>query len=362
MKRVSFSNFFFQFILILLIDMAFGSVIYLTLSLTGTFPVPVAPLGADNTFIVYDNLLESFLAIVIIHFFRSYGRTEERKSVFNFLILAILLYLGKGLLGFLSINQYKIEDFFWSNAGGFIFRMNLVWAGLFVYYWVEKEQKSQRNHLLQSLEVARLQELKTKAELEALQAKINPHFLYNALNSIANLISDEPQKAQEMTHLLSRFFRFTTNSQSQFYTHLSEEIAVVETYLAIEKIRFGVRLDYAIRCTDERLLHCLIPQFLLQPLVENAIKHGTSKIAEKGILGIQIAGKGEWLELKVYDNGPLFTDGFQEGYGLRSVHEKLKLLGGEGADWAVFNQGLSPEVNYHENPSKYVLLRLKKKF
>ncbi|MFN8344563.1 MAG: histidine kinase [Spirosomataceae bacterium] len=362
MKRVSFSNFFFQFILILLIDLAFGVIVYLTLSLAGLFPASVAPLGAEHTFIVYDNLLESFLAVVIIHFFRSYGKTEKRKAVFNYLILAVLLYFGKGFLGFLSINQYRIEDFFGSNAGAFIFRMNLVWTGLSVYYWIEKEQKSQQNSLLQSLEVARLQELKVKAELEALQAKINPHFLYNALNSIANLINDEPQKAQEMTYLLSRFFRFTTNPQSRYYTHLSEEIAVVETYLAIEKIRFGVRLDYAIRCADEQLLHCLIPQFLIQPLVENAIKHGTSKIAEKGILGIQITEAGEWLELKVYDNGALFEDDFQDGYGLRSVHEKLKLLGGDGADLTVFNQQPPPEINCHEHPTKYVLLRLKKKF
>lgn len=362
MKRLSFSNFFFQFILILLLDIAFGSAVYLALSFAKVLPVPIESLGADNTFIVYDNLLESFLAVIVIHFFRSYGRIKGRKKALNYFFLAILLYFGKGLLGFLNINQYKIDDFFWSNTGGFIFRMNLVWAGLVVYYWIEKEQKNQHNSLLQSLEVARLKELKTKAELEALQAKVNPHFLYNALNSIANLINDEPQMAKEMTHLLSRFFRFATNPQSQHYTHLSDEIEVVETYLAIEKIRFGVRLDYSLRCDNERLLYCFIPQFLIQPLIENAIKHGTSKMAEKGIVGIQIMENGEWLEIKVYDNGALFLDGFQDGYGLRSVQEKLKLLGGQGANLSIFNQQSSTDENYHEHPTKYVLLRLRKIF
>lgn len=361
-----FSNSFFQFIIITLINFGLGGGLFLLATLLGYVAPADTPLGASNDFIFYDNLLESFMAVVVIYLYRRYTFIDKQKTFLNYLTLGILLYAGKGILILLSAKDmpfhYTFHDLFFRFNGSIVFRLNLVWAGLFAYYWVENEKTREQHFLLKELELTQLKELKTKADLEALQAKINPHFLYNSLNSIANAIDDEPQKAKQMTLLLSKFFRFTTNSQSQYYWTLSEELDLVRTYLSIEKIRFGDRLDFRIPALDSDLATCLIPRFLIQPLVENAIKHGISKIADKGIMGIQVSEVDDVIEVKIYDNGPPFQSGFQQGYGLRSVNEKIKLLGGENASFEVFNELPVDIDNYHEDPNKYILIRLPKKF
>jgi sensor histidine kinase YesM len=361
-----FSNSFFQFIIITLINFGLGGGLLLSATLLGYVPEADTPLGASNDFIFYDNLLESFMAVVVIYLYRRYTFIDKQKTVLNYFTLGVLLYVGKGLLVLLSAKDmpfhYTLRDLFFNFNGSIVFRLNLVWAGLLAYYWVENEKNREQHFLLKELELTQLKELKTKADLEALQAKINPHFLYNSLNSIANAIDDEPQKAKQMTLLLSRFFRFTTNSQSQYYWTLNEELDLVRTYLSIEKIRFGNRLDFRIPELDSSLSTCLIPRFLIQPLVENAIKHGISKIAGKGLIDIQARADNDFIKLKIYDNGAPFQSGFQQGYGLRSVNEKIKLLGGENASFEVSNESPEDINNYHEQPTKYILIRLPKKF
>ncbi|WP_337044682.1 sensor histidine kinase [Emticicia sp. 17c] len=360
-----FSNFFFQFIIITLANFGLGGGLFLVATLVGYMPPAESPLGATNNFIFYDNLLESFLAVVIIYLYRKFTFINKQYTFYNYVVLAICLYLGKGLLVLLSINNvpfnYSLNDLFFRFNGAIIFRLNLIWAGLFAYYWVENEQTKEQRFLLKELELAQVKELKTKADLEALQAKINPHFLYNSLNSIANAIDDEPQKAKQMTLLLSRFFRFSTNAQSQYYWTLHEELDLVKTYLSIEKIRFGDKLDFYIPEADTSLMSCLIPRFLIQPLAENAIKHSISKIAGKGIIDIQIKFDGGFIELKIYDNGVPFSAGFQQGYGLRSVNEKIKLLGGKNASFELFNEPMVSSENYHTPSGKYILIRLPQK-
>lgn len=363
MKKLNlFSNFFFQFMLIFLINSGLGGVLFLIASLTGYVPDANTPLGAANDFIFYDNLLESFMAVVVIYFYRKYTFISTTKTFYNYLALAILLYLGKGLLVLISAKNiplnYTLNDLFFKFNGSIVFRLNLIWSGLFAYYWIENEKTNEQHFLLKELELTQLKELKTKADLEALQAKINPHFLYNSLNSIANAIDDEPQKAKQMTLLLSKFFRFTTNAQSQHYWTLNEELDLVRTYLSIEKIRFGDRLDFRIPEPDSALSNCLIPRFLIQPLVENAIKHGISKIPGVGMMGILVTADNDFIELRIYDNGMPFNPGFQQGYGLRSVNEKIKLLGGEYASFTIFNESPVGIANYHDNPAKYILIRL----
>ncbi|MBC7892086.1 MAG: histidine kinase, partial [Sphingobacteriaceae bacterium] len=174
-------------------------------------------------------------------------------------------------------------------------------------------------------------------ELDALQAKINPHFLYNALNSIASLVHLDPDKAEEMTLLLSKFFRYSTAAKSQYHDTVEHELELVSTYLDVEKVRFDERLSYTIELEDERLHEALIPRFLLQPLVENAIKHGISKRAGEGKIRLVIGREGTQLLLRLHDNGPPFPETLQGGYGLQSIRDKLRLLGGEGARLELVN-------------------------
>ena len=188
-------------------------------------------------------------------------------------------------------------------------------------------QKMNSEALLQAkeMDMIKLNQSKTQAELQALQSKINPHFLYNALNSIVSLIHEDPDKAEDMTLKLSKLFRYSINSTQENFCLVSEEIEILNTYLAIEKVRFGDRISFTID-VPEALQNQLVPRFLLQPLVENALKHGLKDIREHGEIRVVIRKNEQQLELFVYDNGIPFPDQLEAGYGMQSTFDKLQLL------------------------------------
>ena len=175
------------------------------------------------------------------------------------------------------------------------------------------------------LDVSKQKELTTKAELLALQSRINPHFLYNSLNSIASLAAIDTHKTEQMAIDLAKLFRYNLNKAEDLMTTVEQELEMVKLYLNIEKQRFGERLDYQVNVPID-LLEFPIPIFLLQPLVENAIKHGVSKITEDGKIKIKIEEDNKFVFIKVYDNGPLFTNELIFGYGLQNIFDKLTLV------------------------------------
>ncbi|MFD2571732.1 histidine kinase [Spirosoma soli] len=212
---------------------------------------------------------------------------------------------------------------------------DLIIANFFLYVLQQGRQLT-RKLSEQEYQLLNLEKLKTRAELDALQAKINPHFLYNALNSIASLVHDDPDKAEEMTLLLSKLFRYSTGRDGELFATLADELEMVRTYLQVEQVRFGNRLTFNVDVSDPALNDLKLPQFLLQPIVENAIKHGIAKRADMGRIDVRIyekkrdTGSNE-LHLCVHDNGPAFPDDMNGGYGLRSIQDKLRLLYGDDA-------------------------------
>ena len=180
------------------------------------------------------------------------------------------------------------------------------------------------------VELARLGELHKQAELQSLRAKINPHFLYNALNSIASLATTDARKTEDMALALSDFFKYSINREQKQMNSLSEELNAIKIYLEIEKVRFGDRLSFEIDCPEE--LHTIqIPQLLIQPLVENAIKHGLSQITENGLIRIAVSKSETQLKIRVYDNGPAFPEGPLSGFGIQNTQERIALLYGAKA-------------------------------
>lgn len=192
------------------------------------------------------------------------------------------------------------------------------------------------------VELARMSELHRKAELQSLRAKINPHFLYNSLNSIASLASIDSKKTEQMALSLSDFFKYSINREQKQTNPLSDELQAVETYLGIEKVRFGDRLTYSIEC-PESLKQVQIPQLLIQPLVENAVKHGISKLLKDGVVQVVVSAlESEQISIRVYDNGPDFPNGPMSGFGIRNTHERLQLLYDDKAS-----------LNWKNQPEKY---------
>lgn len=188
------------------------------------------------------------------------------------------------------------------------------------------------------IEKERMQRLKLKAELEALQTKINPHFLFNTLNSIASLIPVDPAAAESMVEKLSALFRYTLLRSGNAVVELHEEIAIVRSYLEIEKLRFGKRLEYTIEMSPEAE-HANIPALLLQPLVENSIKYAISPSVQGGLIEVTADVKGATLQITVRDSGKGFSETGGTGFGLKSIRERLALLYKEGADLEIFHDG-----------------------
>jgi LytS/YehU family sensor histidine kinase len=222
-------------------------------------------------------------------------------------------------------------------------------SSLYFLYW-QRNRQITRKISEQEYQLLNLEKLKTTAELGALQARINPHFLYNALNSIASLVHSDPDKAEEMTILLSKLFRYTTDRNNEHFSSIADELEIVKTYLSIEQVRFGDRLKFT-TTLEKSLEDFQIPRLLLQPIVENAIKHGISKISGEGKIEVKIQEKEDKILLSVHDSGPLFPEEMASGYGLRSIQDKLKLIYGNDASLEIQN----------DEKYKAVLITIKKK-
>ncbi|MEO8403924.1 MAG: histidine kinase, partial [Chitinophagaceae bacterium] len=171
-------------------------------------------------------------------------------------------------------------------------------AGLIYVTMSYTDLERQRKMNEKELEVARLQQLKTKAELDALHSKVNPHFLYNALNSIADLSITDGKKARRMTIALADLFRYSINYSHNNYSTLNDEVAMTEVYLQIEKIRFEDQLTYSVS-VEEGLGHYLVPRFILQPLVENAVKHGLKVTGKMTEIFLEVKREGNGMVIYV---------------------------------------------------------------
>lgn len=200
-------------------------------------------------------------------------------------------------------------------------------------------QKMNSEALLQAkeMDMIKLSQSKAQAELQALQSKINPHFLYNALNSIVSLIHEHPDKAEDMTLKLSKLFRYSINSSQENYCLVKDEIEILNTYLDIEKVRFGDRINFKIE-VSEALDEKLVPRFLLQPLVENALKHGLKDVRENGEIRVVVKKNENKIELFIYDNGIPFPVELEAGYGMQSTFDKLQLLYKDNYDLQINNK------------------------
>lgn len=217
--------------------------------------------------------------------------------------------------------------------------------GLPVFSKQSSEERGHMRLLEKERELSRAYELKIKSELDAIHAKINPHFLYNSLNSIVSLIHEDPHKAEKMVLSLSDLFRYSINSNGGNFSSVKKEIELVRTYLEIEQVRFQDQLTVEIN-VEEECQNQLIPKFLIQPIIENAIKHGTSKITN-GIINLKIIKDGNDILISIFDNGPLFPEDIDSGYGLKSTVDKLDLLYKDNYSFKIMNA-----------PKKQIIIRL----
>ncbi len=312
---------------------------YIYLPISASFPVVVS-LTIFGSFIIGS---ASILIIFVIERALLKGKDATILKVLvpisTALLMVVILFLIR--LEYALSSQASYLLMVSSSANSFILIAGIGRA-FYIYMAVQSESIIRKK----DLEIAQMNELQKQAELQSLRAKINPHFLYNALNSIASLATTDAQKTEQMALALSDFFKYAINRDQKQLNCISEELNATRTYLEIEKVRFGDRLTFEIECQAE-LSEIQIPQLLIQPLVENAIKHGLSKILGKGNIQVSILKQGNYLQIRVYDNGPSFPEEPLTGFGIRNTQERITLLYGEKAS-----------INWVNGKAKYIEIRL----
>ncbi|TGV00543.1 sensor histidine kinase [Flavivirga rizhaonensis] len=266
----------------------------------------------------------------------------------SILIKTVLIFLSTGLLPFICVSIFYF--FLGRSSEGdlrlsilFLVLMSIAFFRTLISYFIFKE----RSLIVENeMKLSSLRELKTQAELKSLQSQINPHFLYNALNSIASLVPIDTVKTQKMAYSLSNLFKYSINRKDKKTASISDEIAMVKNYLEIETIRFGDRLKFNID-VDETLKNFEIPMFIIQPLVENAVKHGISKIEGQGEIELKIEANKTGILISVSDNGSDFPEGLVSGHGLQTVFDLLRLSYGESAS-----------LNWQNTPQKSIMITI----
>jgi signal transduction histidine kinase len=178
-----------------------------------------------------------------------------------------------------------------------------------------------------------LERLLSEARLATLRSQLDPHFLFNTLNSISAYVESAPRQARLMLEQLGDLLRFSLEHADRQEISLESELAFIDRYVQLQLVRFSDRLDIHLK-VDPEVMNAAVPTFLLQPIVENAIQHGTSKLSTLGSLELSAWRSGDCLHVRVRDNGPGLPVGWtaerHSGIGLRNTRARLDHLFGAG--------------------------------
>lgn len=249
------------------------------------------------------------------------------------LLISGLLDLGVGKPGYAFFRNVLLSTF---NSFVYLF----IWSSIyFMYHYVAKSRRQQ-------LDTLQLETMVKELELQTIKAHINPHFIFNALNSIRALVDENPERARRAITELSNILRSSMQADKSESTSMERELAIVKDYLALENMRFEDRLqvEYEI---DPDTLSLPVPPMMLQTLVENAIKHGISRQIQGGVVRIISMLHNGFHELNVQNTGQLNNppagdglplrngDGPGRGFGLSSTTNRLQLLYGNKAKFEI---------------------------
>jgi len=290
-------------------------------------------------------LIDVVIGIGITHVMRSFIKKTKlteyniRKQIICMVLTTIFFAFIYAIIVTWIDQTLKLESSFYSQYSfwnktirlsfGF-FLILLIWNFIyFTYHFVEKTRN-------EKLDKIRLETLVKELELKTIKSHINPHFIFNALNSIRALVDENPERARTAITELSNILRSSMQAEKLEMASLERELNIVKDYLELEHIRFEDRLkvEYDI---DEDTLDQQVPPMMLQTLVENAIKHGISKQINGGLIKIISDFRNNHHELIVQNTGSLEAANNTEGFGIVSTQNRLKLLYGGKADFAIRN-------------------------
>lgn len=290
-------------------------------------------------------LLSVILGVSISHIMRYHIRRSnllvlpQDRQIIGFVLITLFYGTMWGLLEsviiqlFPVIKTYRRRSSFPEmayrnviNGTSILFIWNSIY---FLYHYIVRSRA-------QELDTLRLQALVKELELKTIKSHINPHFIFNALNSIRALIDENPVRAREAVTGLSKLLRSSMQSEHLETVSLEDELEIVRDYLALEHIRFEDRLRVEMHI-DESTLDLRIPPMMLQTLVENAIKHGISRSVAGGDIDIISRITDEGFEIIVRNSGTLTEDAGHKGFGITSTENRLNLQFGGRAGFSIRN-------------------------
>ncbi|WP_346861582.1 histidine kinase [uncultured Draconibacterium sp.] len=287
-------------------NMAFG----LAMKEIFTFMMLFAVIGAAIWYVIKFSTLEdnSIFRITLAHLFAAT------------IIVFIWLYTGVVIIKLVHPNaEFWMEQTLVNRLmmGYGLYIINVIFFYAVNYYYAFKEKSKNET---------KLKGLVKEAELHALKSQINPHFLFNSLNSISSLTMTDPAKAQEMVINLSQLMRYSLKHEQSEKVSLKQELENNKLYLSIEKVRFGSKLN-PVFAIEENCLKAQIPNMILQPLYENAIKYGVYEATEPVDVITHVRCSDEVLEVTIsnsYDTNVVSKKG--EGIGLRNIRDRLQVI------------------------------------
>jgi sensor histidine kinase YesM len=276
------------------------------------------------------NFICSILGLILwfaIRFAQPRDPTFSTLVLYQVTFLAVFLLVWAGssysLLKVIFPTNYHYQDFLdnsipWRLVSGTFYYLLLVLVYYLVIYYFNLQEKIKAE--------GRLNEMIRESELNLLKSQINPHFLFNSLNSISSLTITNPEQAREMTIKLSDFLRYSVSMGNNRFSTLGKEIEHIRKYLDIEKVRFGTKLKYTI-AVNEECMDCEIPVMILQPLYENAVKHGVYESSGEVTIKTTACFVNGYVEIIItndFEPGAPSRKG--TGIGLANIRERLKLI------------------------------------
>lgn len=293
--------------------------------------------GRVGIFAVLGIVLTHLMRMVIINL-NLLQKRLERQLIQFILITVLFAVIGSFFDIQIRLNQNllnkrekdymgKLTLLVFSGAFPF-FVYYFIWNAIyFMYHYISKSRKQQ-------LDTLQLEGLVKELELKTIKAHINPHFIFNSLNSIRALVDENPTRARKAITELSNILRSSMQSEKMETVPFEKELSIVKDYLALENMRFEDRLKIEYQ-VDEDTLDQPVPPMMLQTLVENAIKHGISKQINGGLVKVISEFKGNHHELVVQNTGKLNSEINEEGFGLSSTTNRLNLLYGNKATFEI---------------------------
>ena len=293
-----------------------------------------------------------FFAPIVVRFSIRYPITTVgvRKSIwrlvgFGFGLVAFLIALEVGIMLLLAYVFFNYEATlnYMPSFIAYTYHVHLLTYAFIVsvtqgLMYFERVQDFRIQNL-------KLQNKLTEAQLKTLKMQIQPHFLFNTHQAIAGLmLKKDNDKAMEMLSGLSSLLRHTLMVQDQRFIPLSQELKIVEQYLTIQQVRFHDRLKISIDHPSE-FGNALVPPFILQPLIENAIQHGFAPYSDAGVIDVKVTNEKARLQLAVRDDGAGLRPSYgKQGIGIQNIQARLKEIFGDDFSFTLINHSVKGAV------------------